>query len=62
MWIEVVIRKRVPSEVAEGGRLPKGVPVENREIRIHLHQYLDDADTLKRANKTMPPFKNDKDL
>lgn len=60
--IEVVIRKRVLSEVAEGGRIPKSIPLEDREIRIHLNQYLDDADTLRRANKSMPPFKNDKEL
>jgi hypothetical protein len=60
--IEVVIRKRVFDEASRGGRIPMKTPVENQEIRIHLNQYLDDADTLKQANKTMPPFKNDKDL
>ncbi|MCW5797479.1 MAG: class I SAM-dependent methyltransferase [Nitrospira sp.] len=60
--IEAVVRKRMLSEMVEGGRIAKKEPVESREMRIHLNQYLDDADTLRCANKVLPPFRNDKEI
>ena len=57
--IEIVLRKRTDRECREGGRLPEtGQPSE--EVRIHLNQYCDDQQTLRRSNADLPPFKNDK--
>ena len=60
--IEIVVRKRLPEEVQRGGRLRQVKSEAEREIRVHLNQYLDDAATLKEGNKHKPPFTNDKDL
>lgn len=59
--IEFVIRKRPAAEVASGGRLP---PQEQpgREIRIHMNQYRNDIQTLKRTNQDTPPFTDDRPL
>jgi SAM-dependent methyltransferase len=59
--IEFVVRKRIADEVEGGGpeRRPSTV---SRETRIHLNQYRDDLETLKRANAECPPFGNDEDL
>jgi len=60
--IEFVIRKRLASEIADGGRWRRSEQQPEREMRIHLNQYCDDLQTLKRTNKTQPPFLNDSDL
>jgi SAM-dependent methyltransferase len=57
--IEVVLRKRTPDEVRNGGRRPATGEVPS-EIRIHLNQYRDDMTTLKNANAVAPPFTNDR--
>jgi SAM-dependent methyltransferase len=57
--IEFIVRKRPPAEVAYGGVPARTCPVENREIRLHLHQYADDQKTLRAANPANPPFQND---
>jgi SAM-dependent methyltransferase len=60
--IEAVVRKRLKMEVERGGRVPsRSVPLD-REMRIHLNQYADDAETLRQANADFPPFRNDKEL
>lgn len=56
--IEFVIRKRTPEEVAAGGRWQREEKQPDVEMRIHLNQYRDDLQTLKRANRTIPPFTN----
>jgi len=60
--IEFVIRKRMPEEVAAGGRCPRDEKQPDVETRIHLNQYRDDLQTLKRANRTSPPFTNDQSI
>jgi SAM-dependent methyltransferase len=60
--IELVVRKRLQDEVVRGGRIPSGAIVVDRETRIHLNQYTDDAEVLRQANKIVPPFNNDRDL
>jgi len=57
--IELIIRKRTEEETNEGGRLAKTKLQPEREIRIHLNQYKDDLQTLKKSNLEMPPFNND---
>jgi SAM-dependent methyltransferase len=57
--IEAVIRKRLLAEVAFGGVKPReNLPV-SRETTVHLNQYIDDSETLKRTNRDKPPFTND---
>lgn len=59
--IEVIIRKRPSAEVEAGARVrPKEQPVG--EVRLHLNQYRDDQKTLRAANPTNPPFRNDADI
>ena len=60
--IEVVVRKRPVEEVLRGGILPPAHAVTSREMKVHFNQYADDAETLRRANKEKPPFRNDKEL
>lgn len=60
--IEFVVRKRTPVEIAAGGRLPPASAAVARETRVHLNQYRDDLQTLKRANAERPPFANDGEL
>ena len=57
--IEFVIRKRLESEIIAGGRLPRSDLQPNRELRLHLNQYRNDLQTLKRTNEGMPPFTDD---
>jgi SAM-dependent methyltransferase len=59
--IEIVVRKRQPAEVARGGRLP-GTAQPDRQSRIHLNQYRDDAARMKAGNVDHPPFGNDADV
>lgn len=60
--IEVVVRKRPPAEIANGGRLPSRDTAVPRETRIHLNQYRDDAARMKSGNADHPPFANDDEL
>lgn len=59
--IEFIIRKRTQEEVAFGGR-PARTKQPAEETKIHLNQYIDDHNTLKRGNTDQPPFTNSKDL
>jgi len=59
--IEFVVRKRTADELARGGRLPSAA-APPPEVRVHLNQYRDDLDTLKRHNRDAPPFTNAADL
>lgn len=59
--IEIVIRKRPAAEVEAGQRLRTATQPEH-EIRLHLNQYRDDQKTLRAANPTNPPFRNDADI
>lgn len=60
--IEVVVRKRLPDEVAAGGRLPPANVQPSAEIRRHLNQYRTDLATLKAANGDCPPFADESEL
>ena len=60
--IEIVVRKRLPAEVAAGGRWERPTNQPEREIRIHINQYKDDMQMMKQANQDAPPFSNDSDL
>jgi SAM-dependent methyltransferase len=59
--IEIVVRKRLPAEVARGGRLPS-LDQPDQQVRIHLNQYRDDVARMKAANADHPPFGNDADV
>ncbi len=59
--IEVVLRKRFSSEIKNGGKIPL-TNETTHEIRIHLNQYRDDLDNLKKGNIKNPPFNNDSEL
>jgi len=58
--IEFVVGKRRLEEVERGGatRAPAEI---SREMRVHLNQYRDDLETLKRSNQQRPPFENDEE-
>jgi SAM-dependent methyltransferase len=59
--LELIVRKRTPSELAAGGRLPDaGQP--DPALRRHFNQYRDDLATLKQANAGAPPFTNETPL
>ena len=58
--IEVVIRKRPDAEIAAGGRWQRTSTQPDREMRLHLNQYRNDLQTLKRTNEGAPPFTDDK--
>lgn len=57
--IEIVIRRRTAEEINAGGRWIKSTEQPGREVRVHLNQYRDDLQTLKRTNEGTPPFSND---
>lgn len=57
--IELVIRKRPVAEVDAGGRWVRKNQQPEREILLHLNQYLDDMRSMKHANEGYAPFKND---
>ena len=59
--IEVVIRRRTAGELAAGGRLPPQTEV-SAEVRVHLNQYRDDLQTLKKGNVDQAPFCNEGSL
>jgi SAM-dependent methyltransferase len=60
--IEFVVRKRTQQEIADGGSRPRSSVQPNREMRVHLNQYQEDLQTLKRSNNDSPPFNNDSSL
>ncbi len=60
--IEFVIRKRLKAEVATGGRWQRPTEQPGSEMRLHLNQYRNDLQTLKRANEGVPPFTDDTTL
>ncbi len=60
--IEMIIRKRSTDELAAGGKLIKTDQQPDREMRIHLNQYKDDMETIKRSNRSCLPFNNDSPL
>jgi hypothetical protein len=59
--IELIVRKRLPSEVLAHGRLPAAAQPE-REVRLHLNQYRDDRRRIIATNPEHPPFENDEPL
>ena len=60
--IEVVVRKRLPQEVEDRGRLPPKSTELSRESRIQLNQYRDDVARMKASNADHPPFTNDDEV
>lgn len=60
--IEFVIRKRMPLEVEQRGRLPAANAQPGRDVRIHLNQYRIDYAAMKASNVAGPPFQNDDPL
>jgi SAM-dependent methyltransferase len=60
--IEIVLRKRLPAEIATGGRLPAPHAAVPREVVRHLNQYRHDQQTLRRQNQQSPPFSDDRPL
>jgi SAM-dependent methyltransferase len=59
--IEVIIRKRSQAEINAGAPIRNGAQPE-RELRLHFNQYRDDQKTLRAANPTNPPFRNDENI
>jgi SAM-dependent methyltransferase len=57
--VEFVIRKRPQSEIDMGGRYNTTQNEPEREIRLHLNQYKNDLETLKKMNEGSPPFNDD---
>lgn len=60
--IEFVIRKRPEAEIAAGGRWQRPPGQPGREMRLHLNQYRNDVQTLKKTNEDAPPFTDDTPL
>lgn len=60
--IEIILRKRTPQEVSDGGRWRRTSEQPSQELRIHLNQHRLDLETLKRANTDSPPFTTDSPL
>jgi SAM-dependent methyltransferase len=59
--IEIIARKRTPSEITYKGRRPPSDQPPS-EVRTHLNQYRLDLETLKRGNSDRPPFGDDSEL
>lgn len=57
--IELVIRKRSTAEIEIGGRSIRTQQQPDREIRLHLNQYMDDMKLMKKGNEEHIPFHND---
>ncbi len=57
--IELVIRKRPSTEVDAGGRWVRTKQQPEREMRLHLNQYMDDMKSIKQGNVRHAPFEND---
>lgn len=60
--IEFVLRKRSAGEIDDKGRWRRPSAQPSASFRLHLNQYRDDMQTLKRENAVRPPFENDKPL
>lgn len=60
--IEFIIRKRTSEEIADRGRWRRPGVQPAAEVRVHLNQYRDDLQSLKRSNIDRPPFTNDADI
>jgi len=60
--IELIIRKRPAVELEVGGRWINKQQQPDREMRLHLNQYMDDMKSMKRGNEGHAPFENDSDL
>jgi SAM-dependent methyltransferase len=60
--IEFVIRKRTDQEINDRGRWGHAASALSHELAVHLNQYRDDLQTLKKANATRPPFTNDSEI
>lgn len=60
--IECIVRKRPEEEINAGGRWRSQNAQPDRELRLHLNQYRNDLQTLKRTNVGAPPFMDDKPL
>jgi len=60
--IECVIRKRPQDEIAACGRWQRPNAQPDREMRLHLNQYRNDLQTLKRTNESSSPFTDDTHL
>ena len=57
--IEVIIRKRLETEIVDGGRWVRPTQQPEREVRLHLNQYKEDMKMMKQSNQGRPPFDND---
>lgn len=57
--IELVIRKRSIAEVQAGGRWARTASQPEKEMRLHLNQYKDDMQMMKKSNQGQAPFTND---
>lgn len=60
--IEIVIRKRPEPEISAGGRWQRPAGQPGLEMRLHLNQYRNDLQTLKKSNVTAPPFTDETPL
>lgn len=60
--IEVVIRKRTPQELADGGRLPKTNAQPEAQMRGYYNQYRADQAALKSVSNAGPIFSNTDDI
>lgn len=60
--IEFVIRKRPEAEIAAKGRWQRSATQPDRETRLHLNQYKNDLQTLKKVNYGTPPFSDESEL
>ena len=60
--IELIVRKRSLSEVEAGGYPNRTLKQPVREILLHLNQYKDDMQSMKKSNQEQLPFVNDSGL
>ena len=59
--IEFIVRKRFPSEVLNGGRMPEKVQPP-ADIRRYYNQYGIDYRSMKSANFGVPPFRDETEI
>jgi hypothetical protein len=57
-----VVRKRTSQEIADRGRWRRNSQQPARELKVHLNQYRDDLQSLKKNNEDQPPFTHDSDI
>lgn len=57
--IEFILRKRLDEEIELGGYFNKHNEQPDKNIRIHLNQYRNDLNFLKKNNKKEPPYSDD---